>query len=153
MTAVSHTAAYINRTPEETPCIERPRGSVEIIRLPVSELSDKTQSVYQMGAQKDISYCWTNSHGRKAASGSTVEFLQKGFGLLQIRRVKPLRKPLVHRSQQGGGVLVPVLGLPQAGQAGGGAEFPGLGLLATGNVEGVVETGFCLGLVRIGLPQ
>ncbi len=105
-----------------------------------------------MGAQKDISYCWTNSHGRKAASGSTVEFLQKGFGLLQIRRVKPLREPLIHRRQQVGGVLALVLGLPQASQARGGAEFEGFGLLLTGDVEGLVEAVQLTGRYRASLP-
>ncbi len=47
--------------------------------------------------------------------------LQQPLGLLQIRRVKSLGKPPIHRSQQVVGILVLVLGLPHAGQAGGGA--------------------------------
>ena len=81
-----------------------------------------------------------------------MEFVQQGFGILQVRRVKPLRKPTVHRSQQLVSVLALVLGLPQAGQAGGGTEFPGFGVLGAGDVEGLVETGFCLGRVRDRLP-
>ncbi len=64
------------------------------------------------------------------------ELLQKRLRILQVRRVKPLGEPLVHRGQQVGGVLALALGLPQASEAGGGAEFQGLGLLAAGGGEG-----------------
>lgn len=73
--------------------------------------------------------------------------VQQSLRLVQIRRLKPLSKPRVHRRQQGGGCLALTLGLPQAGQAGGGAEFPGSGLLLTGNIEGLVETDFRLGRI------
>ena len=53
----------------------------------------------------------------KAVSG---QFTQKGFGLLQIRRVKSFCKPAIHRREQLVGVLALVLGLPQAG----GAKMP-----------------------------
>ncbi len=43
-------------------------------------------------------------------SGKLVE---ERLRLLQIRRVKPLGEPVVHRSQQVVGVLALVLGLPQ----------------------------------------
>ncbi len=42
------------------------------------------------------------------------QFLQQPLRLLQIRRVKPLGEPAIHRRQQLGGLLALVLGLPQA---------------------------------------
>ncbi len=42
------------------------------------------------------------------------EFIEQDFGLLQVRRVKPLSEPPVHRSEQVVGILALVLGLPQA---------------------------------------
>ncbi len=67
------------------------------------------------------------------------KLLQKCRRILQIRRVKPLGEPLVHRGQQVGGVLALALGLPQASEAGGGAKFEGFGIFGTGYVEGLVE--------------
>ena len=51
------------------------------------------------------------------------QVLQKRLRLLQIRRVKPLGEPLVHRCEQVVGVLALILGLPQARQAGGGVLY------------------------------
>ncbi len=70
------------------------------------------------------------------------KLLQQRLRLDQIRRVKPLSKPSIHRGEQVGGVLALILGLPQASQAGGGAEFPGFGLLASGDGEGLLEADF-----------
>ncbi len=55
----------------------------------------------------------------------SFQLVQQPFRLLQIRRVKSLGEPLVHWRQQLVGVLVLVLGLPQAGQAGGGVALVG----------------------------
>ena len=74
--------------------------------------------------------------------------VQQRLRLLEIRRVKPLGKPLVYRRQQVVGLLALALGLPQARQAGGGTEFEGFGLLLTGHVEGLLETGFRLRRIR-----
>src|SRR5712691_933435 len=82
-----------------------------------------------------------------------LQLFEQRRRLLQIRRVKALGKPLVHRRQQVVGVLALVLGLPQARQAGGGAQLPGLGLLVTGHVEGLLETGFRLRRIRHRLLQ
>src|SRR6266851_3112313 len=61
------------------------------------------------------------------ASVALRQRLQQCFSFLEIRGVKPLGEPLVHRRQHIGGRLALVLGLPQAGQAGRGAEFEGFG--------------------------
>ncbi len=80
------------------------------------------------------------------------QVLQKRLRILQIRRIKPLGEPVVHRREQVGGVLALVLGLPQAGQAGGSAEFEGFGLLVASNIEGLVEAGQLKGRSRASLP-
>jgi hypothetical protein len=69
----------------------------------------------------------------QAKAGSSCEFLQQGFSVLQIRRVEPLGKPTVHRREQVVGRLALALALPQAGEAGGGSQFPGFGLLTAGD--------------------
>ena len=84
-------------------------------------------------------------------ASSSFQLLKQCFGLLHIRRVKPLGEPFIHRGQPVVGLLALVLGLPQASQAGGGAEFPGFGLLAAGNGQGLLEAGFRLGRLRDGL--
>jgi hypothetical protein len=49
-----------------------------------------------MGAKKNVRPCWTNSHDRKARSGSPFEFLQQGFGVLQVRHVKTFAENIPH---------------------------------------------------------
>ncbi len=66
---------------------------------------------------------------------------------MQVRRVKALGEPAIHRGQQIVGVLAPALDLPQASQAGGSAEFPGFGVLVAGDSEGPVEAGFRLTVI------
>jgi hypothetical protein len=82
-----------------------------------------------------------------------LELVQQCLRLLEIRRIKPFGEPVVDRGQHVVGLLALALGLPQARQTGGGAEFPGFGLLLTGHVEGLLETGFCLGRIRHRLLQ
>jgi hypothetical protein len=82
-----------------------------------------------------------------------LENIKQRFGLLQVRRVKPFRKPIVHLGQQAIGLLVLVLALPEPGEASGGADFPRFGVLATGNGEGLVEADFCLGRIRNSLLE
>jgi hypothetical protein len=57
----------------------------------------------------------------------SAQLLQQRLRIFEVRRIKPFRKPAVHRCQQVTGVLALALGLPQAGQAGGGTEFEGGG--------------------------
>jgi hypothetical protein len=82
-----------------------------------------------------------------------LENIKQRFGLLQVRRVKPFRKPIVHLGQQAVDLLVLVLALPEPGEAGSGAEFPRFVVLVTGNGEGLVEAGFCLGHIRNSLLE
>src|SRR6266567_271293 len=79
--------------------------------------------------------------GSKSASagGALRQRLLQRLGLLEIRRVKPLGEPRVHRRQQVVGLLALPLGLPQAGQAGGGAQLPGAGLLLARDGQGLLE--------------
>jgi hypothetical protein len=64
-----------------------------------------------------------------------AELCEERLGLLQVRRVKALGEPPVHRRQQIVSLLALALGLPQASQAGGGAQFEGFGLLAAGYLK------------------
>ena len=96
-------------------------------------------------AGSSLGSCGTNSSVR---SLSTLrQFLQQGFGVLQVRRIKSLRKPTVHGREQVIGVLALALVLPQAGQAGVGAEFPRFGLLVASDIKGLAEAVFGLGLI------
>ncbi len=45
------------------------------------------------------------------------EIFKHGFGIFQIRRIKPLGEPALHRGEQIVGVLALVLALPQTGEA------------------------------------
>ncbi len=67
-----------------------------------------------MGARKDGSPCWTDSHDHQAGADSSFEFLQQRLSVLQVRRVKSLREPLIYRGQQVIGFLALVLGLPKS---------------------------------------
>ena len=72
------------------------------------------------------------------------QFGQQHLGILEVRRVKSLGKPVVDRGQQVAGFLFFPLLLPQPGQARGGAEFPGFSFLLASNVEGFLIGGFRL---------
>jgi hypothetical protein len=73
-----------------------------------------------MGTHKDVVPCGTDS-ARSPGWIAASECLKQGLGVLHVRRVKPLGKPLVYRRQQIVGVLTLALGLPEASQAGGDA--------------------------------
>jgi hypothetical protein len=98
---------------------------------------------------------WPNSYRSAQQRGPVVspQFHKQGVGILQIRRVKPLDKPLVHRRQQIVSGPALTLLLPQPRQAGGSAEFPDPDLLTAGDVEGLIETRFCLGRIRERLQE
>src|SRR5262252_4298441 len=84
---------------------------------------------------------------------TTSELLEHGFGVLQVRRVKPLREPAVDGRQQRVRLAALPLALPQPSQAQGRPQLPRLRLLAAGNGEGLLEAGFRLGGLRDGLAQ
>ncbi len=73
---------------------------------------------------------------------SSRQLIQQGLSLLQVRRVKPFREPLINgRKEVAGFRLLPLL-LPQPGEARGGTQLPGFGLLVAGHGEGLLKTGF-----------
>jgi hypothetical protein len=57
------------------------------------------------------------------------QLLQQRLRLLQVPRVKTLRKPAVNRSKQFARLPHLALGTPETREAHGGAEFPRFGLL------------------------
>ena len=70
------------------------------------------------------------------------QLLQQRLRVLQISRIKTLRKPPIHRSQQFARLLYFALVAPEACEAHGGAEFPGFRLLLTCNGECALEIRF-----------
>src|SRR5262245_52502370 len=73
------------------------------------------------------------------------QLLQQCLGLLQIRRVKPLREPAIDRGQARVRLGALALLLPEPTQAQRGTQLQRPGLLATGHVQGLVEAGSGLG--------
>ena len=84
---------------------------------------------------------------------SSGQFLQQAFGLLEIGGVKPLGEPAVDFRQQLAGLGALALALPQARATRRCPQLQRFGLLAAGDVQGLLETGVRLLLVRDGLPQ
>src|SRR5262245_31466354 len=68
-----------------------------------------------------------------------LELVQQCLRLLEIRCVKALGEPVVHRGEQVVGLLALALVLPQARQAGGSAEFPRTWPVAGGPRRGPAE--------------
>jgi hypothetical protein len=60
---------------------------------------------------------------------SGVQFIEQMLGFFQITRVKPLREPLVNRSQQFSRLARLALVAPEACEAHCGAKFPRFGML------------------------
>jgi hypothetical protein len=81
------------------------------------------------------------------------QLLQQRPGLLKIGGLKALSEPAVDRRQERIYFGTLALLLSEAGQTGGLAQLQGFGLLAAGDVQGLVQTGLGLRLVRDGLAQ
>jgi hypothetical protein len=72
------------------------------------------------------------------------QFFQQCSGLPEVGGVKPLSEPAIDRCQQFASFVAPAPVMSQTSEAHGRAQLQRLGLLTTGNVEGLVEAGFCL---------
>src|SRR2546428_4721914 len=75
------------------------------------------------------------------------QFIEQAFCILQIRRIKSLGEPVIHRGEQVMGFLTFALLLPEPSQAGGSTEFPGFCLLVLGYRNGLLEAGFGCSMV------
>src|SRR5215471_14785348 len=73
--------------------------------------------------------------------------VQQCLRLLQVSRVKPFGKPVIHRGEQVVGFLTFALLLPESSEAGGSTEFPGFCLLALGYTDSLLETECGFGVV------
>ncbi len=95
-------------------------------RNPIAALGGNEQ-YWQLQLCAEVSHCphkfRTGQLQHEFHSRSASQFVEQRLRVLQIRRIKPLGEPLVHRGQQVIGVLALVLGLPQASEAGGGFRF------------------------------
>src|SRR5690242_19428538 len=87
------------------------------------------------------------------ASGESIQLVQKGFGVPEVRRVKPLREPAVDGGKKFARVRPLAPFAPPPGEVGRGAQLPQLRALLAGNGQGTAEAGFHLERLRLGKGQ
>ena len=81
------------------------------------------------------------------------QFFQQCPGVLHVGGVKAFGDPAVHRREQVVGLSTLALLLPEAAQAYGRPQLQRFRLLAAGDGSGVLETGFCLGVILLNASE
>src|SRR5262245_8023546 len=96
-------------------------------------------------------HCKLSHNYSTRLAGRSSQRPQQRLGVLEVGGIKALSEPAVDGFQQRVGFGTLALALPQAREAYRGTQLPRLRLLAVGYGECLLETGFCLVLIRDGL--